>query len=285
MRRSAPLASKRAACEAGSTITPSAAIFRKQVREHQSRAGFAHPLRRGADHSKKSDQKVCAFWEVAAGESLAGARKSDPRFLKPLACMRGGPPVHEIVAIAEVILIDIALAADHAIVVALAASRVSQTRRQAIVWGFGRRRAQVGVCGASERALLNHRSDAGGRSVAVVGVLENVPRAYAGLPIRMVVPICAPSGLVARRRPHAVRGRLDVARQRACDRRRRSRQFRGSCHRPDRLGIADGYRLNASRPSVGTHAVDGLVGLLIMVFVAFDMIWRGIYEIEPHLMM
>ena len=25
--------------------------------------------------------------------------------------------------------------------------------------------------------------------------------------------------------------------------------------------------------------------LLLVVFVAFDMIWRGIYEIEPHLMM
>jgi len=24
--------------------------------------------------------------------------------------------------------------------------------------------------------------------------------------------------------------------------------------------------------------------LLLVVFVAFDMIWRGIYEIEPHLM-
>jgi YjbE family integral membrane protein len=26
------------------------------------------------------------------------------------------------------------------------------------------------------------------------------------------------------------------------------------------------------------------LGLLIVVFVAFDMIWRGLYEIDPHLM-
>jgi hypothetical protein len=45
--------------------------------------------------------------------------------------------VHDIVAIAEVILIDIALAADNAVVVGLAASRVPpQTRHRAIIWGI-----------------------------------------------------------------------------------------------------------------------------------------------------
>ena len=45
--------------------------------------------------------------------------------------------MHDIIAIAEVILIDITLAADNAIVVGLAASRVPpRIRRQAIIWGI-----------------------------------------------------------------------------------------------------------------------------------------------------
>ena len=119
--------------------------------------------------------------------------------------------MHEIVAIAEVILIDIALAADNAIVVGLAASRVpSQTRRQAIVWGISGavalRLVFAGVL--SELFSIIGLTLAGG--LLLLWVCWKMFRELCGPAHQVGLSASAPSAALWRRRPHGGRGRLDV---------------------------------------------------------------------------
>jgi YjbE family integral membrane protein len=193
--------------------------------------------------------------------------------------------VHEIVAIVEVILIDIALAADNAIVVGLAASRVPpQTRRQAIVWGIsGAVMLRLLFAGlVSELFSVIGLTLAGGLLLLWVcwkmfrelrgsaphnGPCASTPstalwRAVA----RMVVADVSMSLDNVLAIAGAARGSLVVL----------------------AIGLIVSVSLMATASTLLARLLERLpwiawLGLLIVAFVAFEMIWRGVREIDPHL--
>jgi YjbE family integral membrane protein len=193
--------------------------------------------------------------------------------------------VHEIVAIAEVILIDIALAADNAIVVGLAASRVPpQTRRQAIVWGIsGAAALRLMFAGLqSELFSIVGLTLAGG--LLLLWVCWKMFRELRGSADHNGLSPSAPSaGLwraVARMVVADVSMSLDNVLAIAG-------AARGSFV-VLAIGLIVSVSLMATASTLLAKLLERLpwiawLGLLIVVFVAFDMIWRGIYEIEPHL--
>jgi YjbE family integral membrane protein len=193
--------------------------------------------------------------------------------------------VHDILAIAEVILIDIALAADNAIVVGLAASRVPpQNRRQAIVWGISGavvlRLLFAGL--ASELFSIIGLTLAGG--LLLLWVCWKMFRELRGPTHQNGFSAAAPSALW-----RAV-GRIVVADvSMSLD----NVLAVAGAARGSFVVLAVGLIVSVSLMATASTLLAKLLGrlpwiawlgLLIVVFVAFDMIWRGIYEIEPHLM-
>ena len=82
----------------------------------------------------------------------------------------------------KIIMIDVVLAGDNAIVVGLAASRVSADVRNKVIFSGASRRP---LCSASLRrrdhsAVADHRPDPGGRTSAALGLLEDVPADHLG---------------------------------------------------------------------------------------------------------
>ena len=78
----------------------------------------------------------------------------------------------------QIIMIDLVLAGDNAIIVGLAASRVAPAlRRRVIFWGIaGAVVLRILFAGLTTQLLADRRPDARGRPAAAVGLLEDVPR-------------------------------------------------------------------------------------------------------------
>jgi YjbE family integral membrane protein len=194
--------------------------------------------------------------------------------------------VHEIVAIAEVILIDIALAADNAIVVGLAASRVPpQTRRQAIVWGIsGAVALRLLFAGlVSELFSIIGLTLAGG--LLLLWVCWKMFRELRGPAHPNGFSASAPSAALWRAVARMVVADVSMSLDNVL-------AIAGAA-RGSLLVLAIGLIVSLSLMATASTLLAKLlgrvpwiawVGLLIVVFVAFDMIWRGLYEIEPHLM-
>ena len=84
-----------------------------------------------------------------------------------------------LVALVNVIIIDVVLAGDNAIIVGLAASRVApESRARVIFWGMaGAVVLRIAFAAVTTPAARHRRSHARRRHPAPVGVLEDVPRA------------------------------------------------------------------------------------------------------------
>jgi YjbE family integral membrane protein len=194
--------------------------------------------------------------------------------------------VHAIVAIAEVILIDIALAADNAIVVGLAASRVpSQTRRQAIVWGIsGAVALRLVFAGLlSELFSIIGLTLAGG--LLLLWVCWKMFRELCGPAHQNGLSSSAPSAALWRAVARMVVADVSMSLDNVLA---IAGAARGSFV-VLAIGLIVSVSLMATASTLLANLLERLpwiawLGLLIVVFVAFDMIWRGIYEIEPHLM-
>lgn len=194
--------------------------------------------------------------------------------------------MHDIVAIAEVILIDIALAADNAIVVSLAASRVPpQTRRQAIIWGIS---GAVGLrllfaATMSELFSIIGLTLAGG--LLLLWVCWKMFRELRGIPHRDGVAPPDPSAAMWRAVVRMVIADISMSLDNVL-------AIAGAA-RDSFLVLAVGLIVSVSLMATASTLLAKLLarlpwiawlGLLIVVFVAFDMIWRGVYEITPHLL-
>ena len=83
-------------------------------------------------------------------------------------------------ALAQVLMIDVVLAGDNAVVIGLAAARVPvELRKKVILWGLVAAVVLRIVHGGGRgAAAADHRPDAGGRHPAVVGVLAHVARHF-----------------------------------------------------------------------------------------------------------
>lgn len=195
--------------------------------------------------------------------------------------------MNELLAVAAVVLIDVTLAADNAVIVGLAASRVApELRTKAVFWGilgavclrlvFARFATQIisiiglklaggllllWVCWKMFRELRETGTDHG--SPGSYGSQMGLGRAIAHMIIADVSMsldnVLAIAG--------AARGSLVVL----------------------GIGLIVSVSLMATASTLLAKLLERLpwiawLGLLIVVFVAFDMIWRGLYEIDPHLM-
>ena len=195
-------------------------------------------------------------------------------------------PVHEIVAVAEVILIDIALAADNAIVVGLAASRVPpQTRRQAIVWGIsGAVLLRLLFAGlVSELFSIIGLTLAGG--LLLLWVCWKMFRELRGPTQHSALSASAPSAALWRAVVRMVVADVSMSLDNVLA---IAGAARGSLV-VLAIGLIVSVSLMATASTLLAKLLDrqpwiAWLGLLIVVFVAFDMIWRGLYEIDPHLM-
>jgi YjbE family integral membrane protein len=192
--------------------------------------------------------------------------------------------VHELIAIAEVVLIDITLAADNAVIVGLAASRVTPAlRSKAIFWGLAGATALrlsfavfvtqivtiIGLTLAGGLLLLwvcwktfrELRAD-GARHSAMPAGSTGLWRAV----MRMVVADVSMS----------LDNVLAIA----------------GAARDSWVVLAVGVVVSVTLMAMAANFVATLltrfpwiawIGLLIVVYVALDMIWRGFFQIEPHL--
>jgi YjbE family integral membrane protein len=226
---------------------------------------------------------------------LVGSARFDPRHTRRdggvlvvtiTATEEAIRPVHEIVAVAEVILIDIALAADNAIVVGLAASRVPpQTRRQAIVWGIsGAVMLRLLFAGlVSELFSIIGLTLAGG--LLLLWVCWKMFRELRGPTHHNGLSASAPSAALWRAVARMVVADVSMSLDNVL-------AIAGAA-RGNLLVLAIGLIVSVSLMATASTLLARLLerlpwiawlGLLIVVFVAFDMIWRGLYEIDPHLM-
>ena len=192
--------------------------------------------------------------------------------------------MHDVIAIAEVILIDITLAADNAIVVGLAASRVPpRIRRQAIIWGISGavalRLVFAGV--VTELFSIIGLTFAGGllllwvcwkifrelhdqvhqRALATSESSEALWRAV----VRMVVADVSMSLDNVLAIAGAAHGSLVVL----------------------AIGLIVSVSLMATASTLLAKVLERFpwiawLGLSIVALVALEMIWRGIREISPH---
>lgn len=193
--------------------------------------------------------------------------------------------MHDVVAIVEVILIDIALAADNAIVVGLAASRVPpQTRRRAIIWGIS---GAVGLrllfaALVSELFSIIGLTLAGG--LLLLWVCWKMFRELRGTPPRDDVAPLDPSAAMWRAVVRMVIADISMSLDNVL-------AIAGAA-RGSFLVLAVGLIVSVSLTATASTLLAKLLarlswlawlGLLIVVVVAFDMIWRGVYQITPHL--
>ncbi len=200
-------------------------------------------------------------------------------------------PVQPLIALAQVMMIDIALAGDNAIVVGLAASRVAAAmRRKVIFWGIAgavvlrvlfavlatRLFAIIGltlaggiillwVCWKMYRELSRDPED---RAVVAGGVTGNAPRT--AMSFRAAVAQITVADLsMSLDNVLAVAGaaKNDVAIL--------------------TIGLALSVLLMAIAANfiaklLVRHAWISWLGLAIVLYVAIEMIWRGIFEVAAH---
>ena len=85
--------------------------------------------------------------------------------------------IHDLTALAQVVLIDIALAGDNAVVVGLAVAGLPhRQKRPAIIFGIvGATAIRVALGTIAAHVAGGHRPAAGRRTAAAVGLLADVP--------------------------------------------------------------------------------------------------------------
>jgi YjbE family integral membrane protein len=195
--------------------------------------------------------------------------------------------VNELLAVVAVVLIDVTLAADNAVIVGLAASRVApELRTKAVFWGilgavclrlvFARFATQIisiiglklaggllllWVCWKMFRELRETGTDHG--STGSYGSQMGLGRAIA----HMIVADVSMSLDNVLAIAGAARGSTVV--------------------------LVVGVTISVMLMAIASNLVAKLlsrvpwiawVGLAVVVFVACDMIWRGFFEIEPHVL-
>lgn len=190
----------------------------------------------------------------------------------------------DIIAIAEVILIDVALAADNAIVVGLAAARVPpQKRQQAIIWGISGavvlRLLFAGLM--TELFSIIGLTLAGG--LLLLWVCWKMFRELRGLAHATATP--APSSALWRAVLRMAVADISMSLDNML-------AIAGAA-RGRFVVLAVGLIVSVTLMAIASTLLAKLLarlpwiawlGLMIVVFVAFDMIWRGVHEIEPHLL-
>ncbi len=200
-------------------------------------------------------------------------------------------PVQPLIALAQVMMIDIALAGDNAIVVGLAASRVAAAmRRKVIFWGIAgavvlrvlfavlatRLFAIIGltlaggiillwVCWKMYRELSRRSED---QAVIAGGVTGNAPRAAMSFRAAVAQIIVADLSM-------SLDNVLAVA----------------GAAKNDVAILTIGLALSVLLMAVAAnfiakllvrHAWISWLGLAIVLYVALEMIWRGIFEVAAH---
>jgi len=194
--------------------------------------------------------------------------------------------VHELVAIAEVILIDIALAADNAIVVGLAASRVPpQIRRRAIVWGISGAVALRLLFAGLVSALFSIIGLTLAGGLLLLWVCWKMFRELRGPAHRNGHCASAPPVALWRAVARMVVADVSMSLDNVLA---IAGAARGSFVVLG-IGLIVSVSLMATASTLLAKLLERMpwiawLGLLIVVFVACDMIWRGAYEIDPHLM-
>ena len=230
-------------------------------------------------------------------------RARRPRLVvpRPVSDVRRTPLAEALAALVSVILIDIALAGDNAIVVGMAAAGLpTQQRRRAILVGIlAAAGLRIVFASFTVQVVADHRTAAGGRHPAAVGGVEAVagdPRRHAPRAGRTRKR----AGEAALERPgsrscdaidgptkdlspggHADRHcrRLDVARQRAGCGGGGARARGRADLRPGAVGGADGPRRLADRPPAAPLTTGSPTSASIILYVALRMIWDGAHEV------
>ena len=186
------------------------------------------------------------------------------------------------VALLNIIMIDLMLAGDNAIVVGLAASRVApEMRAKVIFWGIAAAVVLRIFFAAITCSCCHHRPDPRRRPPAAVGLLEDVPADHLqrGTIDEQLAPRAATAAATARWVLAAVwthhpRRPVDVARQRAGGRRRGQGLDARAGDRPRHRDHSDGGRL-AFIARLVKYPWITWIGLFIIFYVALDMIYAA----------
>jgi YjbE family integral membrane protein len=196
--------------------------------------------------------------------------------------------VNELVAIAAVVLIDITLAADNAVIVGLAASRVApEVRTKAVFWG---------IAGAVALRLAFARFVT--QIISIIGL-----KLAGGL---VLLWVCwkmfrelrdtasgqhGPTGLSGPRMglwravAHMIIADVSMSLDNVL-------AIAGAAH-GSTLVLVVGLTISVILMAIASTLVAKLlirvpwiawIGLAVVVVVACDMIWRGFFEIEPHVL-
>ena len=205
--------------------------------------------------------------------------------------------VQALSALAQVIMIDLVLAGDNAIVIGLAAAGLpAQQRSKAILIGIGAATVlRIGFAAVTTQLLqLVGLLLAGGilllwvcwkmwRELRAQHAAADSDEAFdvdvnptARPPSGSAQDACAGDLADHHRR------RLDVARQRARGRRRRARASLHPHLRACAVDRADGHRGELHRRLLQNHRWIAYVGLAVILYVAVEMIYRGWNEVLPH---
>jgi YjbE family integral membrane protein len=193
--------------------------------------------------------------------------------------------VNELIAIAEVVLIDVTLAADNAVIVGLAASRVGpEQRAKAVFWGIaGAVLLRLAFASVTTRiiSIIGLRI-AGG--LLLLWVCWKMFREFRAIPVSdaSTPPSTSPAGLgsaVMRMIVADLSVSLDNVLAVA------------GAARDSAVVLAFGLAVSVTLMAIASTLVAKLlsrfpwiawIGLLIVIYVALEMIWRGFVEIRPH---
>ena len=211
-------------------------------------------------------------------------------------CDRYRPPplagmvAHPLVPLFNILMIDLTLAGDNAIVVGMAASRVQpDMRAKVIFWGIaGAVILRIIFAGRRAADAAGDRPDVGGRHPAACScagrctgrssIARAIDRRSREKP-RLRRPARQPCELLGRSLDHHPRRLVDVARQRAG-----GRGAAGESTLVLVIGLAVAIVLMAVASNyiaklLGRYPWIAWIGLLIILYVALDMIYRDIHRI------
>ena len=193
--------------------------------------------------------------------------------------------MNELIAIAEVVLIDITLAADNAVVVGLAASLVApELRSKAVFWGI----AGAVVLRLAFAGLISWIMSIIGLRLAggllLLWVCWKMFREFhaAAVSHASTGPPASPAGL-GRAVMRIVIADVSMSLDNVL-------AVVGAA-RDSTVVLACGLAVSVTLMAIASSLVARLlsrfpwiawIGLLIVIYVALDMIWRGFVEIRPH---
>ncbi len=195
--------------------------------------------------------------------------------------------MHEVIAIAEVVLIDLTLAADNAVIVGLAASRVApQLRAKAIFWGLtGAIALRLAFAGFVTQIIsVIGLTLAGG--LLLLWVCWKMFRELRGIEAshRPMKPADAAGGLW-RAVTHMIVADVSMSLDNVL-------AVAGAA-RDNIAVLIIGIAVSVTLMAIASNVVARLlsrfpwiawIGLLVVIYVAFDMIWRGLFELGVHLL-